>query len=414
MNPRERHILFQTCYAHFIAHFNMLVFPALVLPLATRYHMDVAQVVGMSFWMYLLFGLSALLWGALADRLGARPLLLLFYIGSAAAACLCTLLYRDPALLPLALAALGLFSGIYHPVGLGWISKEMRRISRGLALNGIFGSLGIAMAPLMAGLTIWTWGISGVFMMLAFANGIGVVLMVVFAERFQHSSDEGVPTSTGRARPVPFAVLLMIMMLAGIAYRGSTVILPACLELRNSGLLQLARSFAGDWLTGNLAATITAALILLPTILGQYFGGFLAERFDLRRAYLLFHAITIPAVLGMAHAFNLPLVLLAGVYFFFLLGTQPIENTLVAQYTPARFRHSAFGMKFVLTFGAGALAIKLIEYVKKTGSLENVYYVLGGISLLLVCCIVVLIGVTKRGQQSKTMTAPLRRRSATQ
>ena len=81
-------------------------------------------------------------------------------------------------------------------------------------------------------------------------------------------------------------------------------------------MLQLARSFAGEWLTANLAATITAGLILLPTILGQYFGGFLAERFDLRRAYLLFHAITIPAVLGMAHAFDLPLVLLAGSIFF--------------------------------------------------------------------------------------------------
>jgi MFS family permease len=414
MNPRERHILLQTCYAHFMAHFNMLVFPALVLPLATQLKMDMAQVVGMSFWMYLLFGISALLWGALADRLGVRPLLLLFYIGSAAAACLCVLLRKDPAMLPLALAALGFFSGIYHPVGVGWISKEMRRISRALALNGIFGSLGIAMGPLMAGFAIRLWGISGAFMMLALVNCLGVIVMVVFAERARQYHDEGLPQPAGQARPLPFVVLLVIMMLAGIAYRGSTVMLPACLELRNSGLLQLARLCAGDWLTANLAATITAGLILLPTIGGQYFGGFLAERFDLRRAYLLFHVITIPAVFGMAQAFNLPLVLLAGIYFFFLLGTQPIENTLVAQYTPEHFRHSAFGIKFALTFGAGALAVKLIEYVKKTGSLENVYYVLGGVSLLLVCCIVVLMGFTKQGQQSKTMTAPLRSSSANQ
>jgi MFS family permease len=401
MNTRERHILFQTCYAHFMAHFNMLVFPALVLPLATGFQMDMAQVVGMSFWMYLLFGLSALLWGGLADRCGARPLMLLFYIGSAAAACLSAVVCRDPVLLPLALAALGLFSGIYHPVALGWISKEMRRISRGLALNGIFGSLGIAAAPLLAGLAIRLWGVGGAFALLAFANGIGVVLMVVFAERIGHVSEEEIPAAAGRARPVPFAVLLIIMMLAGIAYRGSTVILPACLELRNSGLLHLARSFAGEWLTANLAATVTAGLILLPTILGQYFGGFLAERYDLRFAYLLFHAITIPAVFGMALAFNLPLVLLAGVYFFFLLGTQPIENTLVAQFTSERFRHSAYGMKFALTFGAGALAVKLIEYVQKNRGLDTVYQLLGGVSLFLICCIVVLICVTKADRIKK-------------
>ncbi len=385
-----------------MTHFNMLIFPALVLPLATGFQMDMAEVIGMSFWMYLLFGLSALLWGGLADRLGVWPLMLLFYIGSAASACIAMLQYRDPVILPLALASLGLFSGIYHPVALGWISKEMRRISRGLALNGIFGSLGIAMAPLLAGLAIRLWGIGGAFLLLALANGIGVALMIVFAERPGQPHDEGAPVATGRARPLPFAVLLVIMMLAGIAYRGSTVILPACLELRNSGLLQLARPLAGEWLTANLAATITAGLILLPTILGQYFGGFLAERFDLRFAYLLFHAITIPAVLGMAYAFNLPLVLLAGVYFFFLLGTQPIENTLVAQYTSARFRHSAYGMKFAFTFGAGALAVKLIEYVQKNGGFESVYQLLGGIALLLVCCIVVLIAVTKSGRATQT------------
>jgi MFS family permease len=401
MNTRERHILFQTCYAHFIAHFNMLVFSALVLPLATEFQMDMAQVVGMSLWMYLLFGLSALLWGGLADRLGARPLMLLFYAGSAAAALVAVFQYRDPASLPFVLAALGLFSGIYHPVALGWLSKEMRRISRALALNGIFGSLGIAMAPLLAGLAIRLWGIGGAFVLLALANATGVVLMVVFAERPTHCHDEELPAATGRARPGPFAVLLVIMMLAGIAYRGSTVILPACLELKNAGLLELARSFADEWLTANLAATITAALILLPTILGQYCGGFLAERFDLRFAYLGFHVLTIPAVLGMAYSADMPLVLLACMYFFFLLGTQPIENTLVAHYTPERFRHSAYGMKFALTFGAGAFVVKIIEYVKQSGSLENVYQVLGGVSLLLVCCILVLVCVTQPKRKLK-------------
>jgi len=399
MNSPERHILSQTCYAHFMAHFNMLVFPALVMPLATLYRMDMAQVVGMAFWMYLLFGLSALLWGPLADRLGPRPLMLLFYIGAAAAAFSCAVVYSDPAVLPVCLSALGFFSGIYHPVGVGWLSKEMRRISRALALNGIFGSLGIACAPLTAGLAIRLWGISGAFMLVGIVNCLGAILMLVFAERPRDCREELQPTATGQSRPVPFAVLLVIMMLAGLVYRGSTVILPACLELRNSGLLALARSFAGEWLTANLAATATAGLILLPTILGQYTGGFLAERFDLRLCYLLFHAITIPAVLGMAHAFDLPLVFMGVAYFFFLLGTQPIENTLVARYTPDRFRHSAFGLKFALTFGAGALAVKMIAAVKKTGSLEDVYQLLAGVSLLLVCCIIVLISVTRSQRQ---------------
>jgi len=77
MDSRELRIMFATCYGHFMSHFNMLVFPALVLPLAGRLKMDMAYVLDISFWMYLLFGVTALPWGVIADRWGARPLFLI-------------------------------------------------------------------------------------------------------------------------------------------------------------------------------------------------------------------------------------------------------------------------------------------------------------------------------------------------
>ena len=81
MQQRERRVLIVTCYGHFMSHFNMLVFPALVLPLANRLDMTMGGVLGISFWMYLLFGLTALPWGLLADRWDARPLLIIFFLG---------------------------------------------------------------------------------------------------------------------------------------------------------------------------------------------------------------------------------------------------------------------------------------------------------------------------------------------
>jgi MFS family permease len=58
----------------------MLVFPALVLPLASQLGMELSQILNLSFWMYLLFGLTALPWGLAADRWGPRPLLVLFFL----------------------------------------------------------------------------------------------------------------------------------------------------------------------------------------------------------------------------------------------------------------------------------------------------------------------------------------------
>jgi len=130
-------------------------------------------------------------------------------------------------------------------------------------------------------------------------------------------------------------------------------------------------------------------------MLGQYTGGRVAERFDLRFCYLVFHALTIPAAALMAVAVDLPLVALAMIYFFFLLGMQPIENTLVAKFTPRRFHHSAFGSKFVLTFGVGALAVKMITVIKTTLGIETVFYALAIISIVLVGIILMLIRKTR-------------------
>ena len=57
MNARERTILWHTCFGHFLSHFNMLAFPALVIPLTGLLGLDMAAVLGLSFWMYLLYGL---------------------------------------------------------------------------------------------------------------------------------------------------------------------------------------------------------------------------------------------------------------------------------------------------------------------------------------------------------------------
>ena len=97
MNSRERRILTITCFAHFMSHFNMLAFPALVLPLAGRLGMDMPAVIGMSFWMYLLFGLSALPWGMAADRRGPRPLLILYHAGASLSCLAASLLVDAPA-----------------------------------------------------------------------------------------------------------------------------------------------------------------------------------------------------------------------------------------------------------------------------------------------------------------------------
>lgn len=392
MTPNERNVLITTCLGHFLSHFNMLVFPAVILPLTLRLGLPLDQVVGLSFWMYLLFGLTALPWGMVADRIGAKMLMGLYYGGAGFCALAAAVWMDAPVMLSFFLAGIGLFSGIYHPVGLGMISKLVRRVSMGMGINGMFGNLGLAMGPLMAGVVTWLWGPRATYGVLGVFNLFGLLVMAVLS--FPVESHHETPLQRDN-HTKGFGILLVAMMLAGIAYRGATVILPAYFELRNQALYEWLTQLLSAGLSANLVATVITSAIFFVGMLGQYFGGRIADRRSLPHSYFVFHFITLTPAFLMAWATDLPLVLLAFIYFFFLLGMQPIENTLVSKLTPSHWRHAAYGMKFVLTFGMGSLAVKGVEAVQKSAGILWVYPSLGCVSLVLVMTIGLLIVRTR-------------------
>ncbi|MGD2186026.1 MAG: MFS transporter [Desulfobacterales bacterium] len=404
LNYHERRILLTTAYGHFMSHFNMLVFPALVLPLALRLNAELAMILGLSFWMYLLFGLTALPWGIIADRFGARKLLLIFFLGAGISS-ICAALWMDyPVIFASILAALGLFSGIYHPAGLGLISKEMTRVSLGMGYNGVFGNLGLAMAPLLTGMINWLWGPRAAYFILGGLNLCGVILMMAYPvteSKPGHSTQSG----KGNGMVTAFLFLLAAMMLAGIIYRGATVILPTYFELKTPLLYQWLATVARGEFSPNLVATTVTSFIFLVGILGQYSGGRCAERFDPRLCYLIFFGITGPAAFFMTFALDQALVGLAVIFFFFLLGMQPIENTLIARFTPKRFHHSAYGTKFILTFGVGALAVKMVAAIEAAYDIGRVFFSLSLIVGIALGFIGLLIIKTRQHIDAKVMNA---------
>ena len=367
----------------------MLVFPAVLLPLSASFGMDMVETLALSFWMYLLFGVTALPWGLLADKIGPRPLLALFHIGAGLCGLLAAFSVSNPFLFSLSLAGIGLFSGIYHPVGLGWIAKEIKNTSRGMAINGMFGNLGLASAPLLAGTVNYFWGAKAVYIVLAVANFSGLIFLYLVKNGRQMQAVKKTAVEA-KSTMAPFLVLLVCMMLGGIVYRAVSVTLPAYFELQNQSLYSAFLNLAGDFGSPNVFATVITSTIYLVGMAGQYFGGKVGEKIDLGKGYLIFHLITIPASVAMAMTSNIPLIFVAMIHSFFLLGMQPIENTLVARLSPPKLHSTAYGLKFILTFGVGALSVSMVTGVKEAFGFNAVYLVLAGVSSLLVTTILLL------------------------
>jgi hypothetical protein len=66
------------------------------------------------------------------------------------------------------------------------------------------------------------------------------------------------------------------------------------------------------------------------------------------------------------------------------LAQLPAENMLLARFTPERHHGLAFGVKFVLAFGAAPVAILLLSKVwAATGDFEYLFLGFGAVALLI-------------------------------
>jgi MFS family permease len=378
--PNERKVILSASLGHFFSHYVMLVFPALVTVLAHDFDATLAEVLRASTPGYLLYGLGALPAGLLTDRYGARWLLTACLAGCCLGA-LGAALARDLVELTIALATLGAASSLYHPAGMTLITRNVAQAGSALGTNGVFGNLGIALAPFVTGLAAAIAGWRSAYALAALA--IGVVTIIVLRLRPEDRAATRSPDSDDQASharflvsALPLSLIAIAVTCAGLGYRASSVTLPTFFEQQVApvdGRLQELFSFAAVGSGKTLVATFLTSLIYLVGMAGQALGGRLADRIDLRLGYVAFHAASLPFVFLL---FVLPpwaLPFAAAGYVFFAMGMQPLENSIVARLGSARSRGLVYGLKFTLTFGVGALAVECAAYIQDRASITAVF-----------------------------------------
>ena len=390
-----------TSAAHLLAHLYELAFPAIALTMMQERGWDLAHVLRLSFLMYLLFGLGALPMGLLTDHWRARGMLVVCMFGGGLGA-LAVAASRNEAQLIAALAFVGLAGSIYHPAGMALLSKTVRARGRALGFNGVFGNLGSAAAPFVAGILAYKFGWRAAYAVLgAFGVACGIVsLLVRLDERplAPVASTEPRAAGNGISLRTTLVLLCVAMALAGFVYRGVSILLPAVFREHTTFFATLLERMRFESLAGlrNLAGATLASITYGAGMLGQYVAGHIADRYDLRKAYLAFHAASLPFLFLMGVAHEGMLLVTACIYVFFALGMQPIENSLVAHLTPARWRSTSYGVKFILTFGAGSTAVYAVTAMQASGGFAPVFTLLGVLVAGLCMCVLLLL-VRSRG-----------------
>jgi len=165
---------------HFLDHMIMLIFAKAAFSIGIDFGLlkdsAFAEMISYGIPALVLFGACAPVAAHLADKWNRKGMLTVFFIGIGLASIL-TGFSQSIIQVGFGLASIGIFASIYHPVGISMVIECGEKVGWRLGVNGVWGNMGVAGAPLLTGLIlgIFDWrmafiipGIFSIFVGLGF------------------------------------------------------------------------------------------------------------------------------------------------------------------------------------------------------------------------------------------------------
>ena len=377
----RRHFLFLNV-GHFLDHFFLLIFAsAAALVLVSEWQLPYGELIPYSTAGFVAFGLFSLPSGWLADRWSREGMMSVFFIGIGLSA-IGASTAQSPTQIAIWLFTVGLFASIYHPVGLALIAKGDKKMGMDIAVNGVWGNMGVGFAAFITGLMIDQLGWRAAFWMPgALSICIGVMYFnhqrdkIFFKFTSIQKSKTDIPNSpktanAGELRLIIIrisAVVFFTTAVSSIIFQGTTFALPKIFEERLSGLASSAS------MIGFLALVVFATASFAQIVVGQ-----MLDRIGPKKVFLIVSAIQIiffSLFIGKQDFFALFTAL------FFMLGAFgqiPINDFMIGKMAKSEFRASIFGVRYVISFAVWAIVVPLISFVHLNYGFDYLFYILAG------------------------------------
>lgn len=354
-----------TAFSHLAVHAQMMVFPTLMLLFHHEFDLGLDTLGIIASVGAFMFGVGAIPAGFLEVKLGGRALLLIYQIGSIIGG-LGLILAKTPVQLTIGLGILGLASSIYHPAGLTILSRRLKNLSKGMAIHGVAGSVGLALGPLIAGAVseFGSWQVS--YLIWIIFQGILVFVTFFMIKRRNKPNADETKKEIFEIKDKRSIVLYYVMSMAlGFSFGGFTTYMPSLFGSQTTGIFAL--------FPETLKAGFFTTLVFTSGILGQTIGGYVGDRYS--RSFLLFWIVifNMPFLLLMGYTSGWSLLIcsiLLGIVHFL---NQPVSNALLAELTPSSHRGIGYGISFFLSFGIGGIAPAVCGWITNQYSIEMVF-----------------------------------------
>ncbi|SVA39895.1 uncharacterized protein METZ01_LOCUS92749, partial [marine metagenome] len=384
---------------HFFDHLIILIFAAVAaLALASEWGMGYAALIPYATPGFVAFGLFAVPAGWLADKWSREGMMLVFFLGIGVSAML-TALADTPLQIGFGLFVIGIFGAIYHPVGLAMVVQGRTKTGMPLAINGVFGNLGVGCAALITGFLIDQTGWRSAFVWPgAVCVAIGLAY-AIFLSASRRRGDDAVGASGGEPKSeqilqVPrtvlvkiFAVIFFSTAVGGLVFQSTTFSLPKVFDER-LGELALTATSVGSF----------AFVVFALASVGQLIVGFLLDRISLKLVFLVVAGIQALFFALMVGATGSVALAVGAVFMLAVFGQIPINDVLVGRITRSEWRSRVFGLRYIVTFSVSASAVPLIAWIYGFWGFDTLFWVLTAAALAILIAVSLLPAAAARSQ----------------
>ncbi len=393
---------------HFFDHFFVLIFAtSAALILTIEWGIDYAVLIPFATPGFVAFGLCSIPAGWLADRWSRDGMMVIFFLGIGASSALAGVA-NGPMQIAGALIFVGVFASIYHPVGLAMVVEGRSQTGIPLAINGVFGNLGVACAALVTGFLIDTWGwrsafiIPGLFSIVVGisywwfcfsgwrSNGNKPEVVETFKETCGNSTASNTKTNIA----LVFGVVLVTTAIGGFVFQSTTFSLPKILNERLPDLAGTATSVG--WY---------AFLVFSFAALSQLVVGYLIDRYSIRTVFLCIALLQALFFFMMISLVGFSALVVAIGFMLVVFGQIPINDVLVGRIATNEWRSRAYALRSVVTFTVMATTLPLIGWIYGMNGFSVIFSLLSAAALLMFFIILVLPKSDNAIQRSRILNA---------
>jgi MFS family permease len=350
---------------HFLDHLFVLIFATVAaLRLTGEWGMSYAELIPYATPGFVAFGLCAVPAGWLADKWSREGMMVVFFIGIGVSSLLASLA-STPLEIALGLLLIGVFAAIYHPVGLAMVVHGREKTGIPLAINGIFGNLGVASAALLTGLMIDTAGWRAAFVVPAVVSiGVGIAYWVfVHTGRTQRAAEASSGAAARKAAagsleldPATLKRVFVVVMFAaavgGLIFQSTTFALPKILDERLRTIADSATS-VGSY----------AFMVFALAAFAQLVVGYLVDRHSVRMVFAVVAGMQAVLFAVMHQLTGIAALAVSLCFMLAVFGQIPITDVLVGRITRSEWRSRVYSLKYIINFSVSASALPLIAWL---------------------------------------------------